>query len=129
MLEDTFGLPELLRALRNDLIRSQENMRGETGLLKIDEVEVEVAFTATREKAGDVGLQLKILGFGLGGGGKLSKSDATVHRLTLKLKPSKSGEEADWIVAGLLPEETMREADLEDWLIERGYSEHRPETG
>ena len=87
--EPTFGLDEMLRALRRDLRAANENVGDDTPLLNVGDVEVEVAFTLERttEKAG--GVNFKIFGVGVEGGGKGTSGRTYANRVTLKLTPAR----------------------------------------
>jgi len=84
------GLADMLRALRQELERARENVKNSGGqpLLDLEGAEVEVKFTVAKEGGGKGGVNVHF--FAVEIGGKYNSEE--VHRLTLKLHPSKGAE-------------------------------------
>ena len=79
------GLAELIDKIKRELTQSEPSGANSTPLLAIDEVEIEVAVTTTKEASGGLNIQV----IALGGGGSYSN----VQTVRMKLSPLLSHEE------------------------------------
>jgi hypothetical protein len=98
--EPEFGLDKVLEALGHDLVKAQVAAeKGGFGLV-VGDAEVEISFTVEKAREGGGGVNLKVFGVGVGGGATLNSSQASVHRITLKLHPKNDDTQ---VVAGPPP--------------------------
>ncbi len=86
------SLSEFIFQVKKDLLDRQLSKGDPVPLFAIDEIEVEVSVTASREAAGSAGLNLTILGVGLeaGGTGTVGKENAQTVRVTMSPLLSKA---------------------------------------
>ena len=98
-------LSEFIFQVKQDLLDKQFSAEDPVPLFAIDEIEIEVGVTATREAEGNTGLNLTIFGIGLeaGGTGTVGKENAQTVRI--KLTPLLTKEE--WL-STLSPEQLQR---------------------
>jgi len=85
--DSTFGLDQVLKALRRDLKSAQKAAEGDPLGLFVQQAEVELAFTVERSKSAGGGINLKVFGVGADAGGKRGTTSETVHRIKLTLSP------------------------------------------
>ena len=81
----SIGLTELIYQVKRELLSSESRQNDPVPLFAVDEIELEVAITVSRE--GQAGINIQV--FSLGGGG--SREDAQTVRV--KLKPLRTREE------------------------------------
>ena len=81
----SIGLTELIYQVKRELLSSESRQNDPVPLFAVDEIELEVAITVSRE--GQVGINIQV--FSLGGGA--SRADAQTVRV--KLKPLRTREE------------------------------------
>ena len=89
--ESTFGLGDVLDALRRDLLHAQSKAKGGASGLFVQGAEVELAFTVSHGRDGKTGINLKVFGVGFDAGGRLASSSEMVHRIKLTLGPPVGG--------------------------------------
>lgn len=87
-VEPTFGLDEMLHALRRDLVAANEALDDGVPILNVGGVEVEVAFSLERTSEKSGGVNFKIFGVGVEGGGKGATGRTYANRVKLTLTPS-----------------------------------------
>ena len=81
----SIGLTELIYQVKRELLSSESRQNDPVPLFAVDEIELEVAITVSRE--GQAGINIQV--FSLGGGA--SRADAQTVRV--KLKPLRTREE------------------------------------
>ena len=90
--DQPISLSEFIFQVKKDLLDKQLSKDDPVPLFAIDEIEVEVSVTASREAEGKAGLNLTILGVGLeaGGTGTVGKENAQTVRVKLSPLLSKA---------------------------------------
>jgi hypothetical protein len=83
----TFGLDDVLKALRADLLNAEASATDDNFGLYVEEAEVELAFTLVQARGRKGGVNLRIFGVGAGGDLDSTRSDESVHRIRLILRP------------------------------------------
>jgi hypothetical protein len=91
--DQPISLSEFIFQVKKDLLDKQLSKDDPVPLFAIDEIEVEVGVTATREAEGNAGLNLTILGVGLEAGGKGTVGKENAQTVRVKLSPLLSKEE------------------------------------
>jgi hypothetical protein len=91
--DSTFGLDQVLGAIRRDLKAAQKASESDPLGLFVQSVDVELAFTVESSRQGGGGINLKVFGVGADGERKRSVSSETVHRIQLTLSPELDEEE------------------------------------
>jgi hypothetical protein len=83
--DQPISLSEFIWQVKKDLLDRQLSKDDPVPLFAIDEIEVEVSVTASREAEGSAGLNLTILGVGLeaGGTGTVGKENAQTVRIKM----------------------------------------------
>jgi hypothetical protein len=97
----TFGLDRVLAALRDDLLAAETAASKGSYGLGIKEAEVELSFTVGQANEAGGKLDFRVFGVGVGAGATRSKTDSSVHRISLRLVPVSGS--ADRAVAGEQP--------------------------
>jgi hypothetical protein len=85
--EPTFGLDEMLQALRRDLVAANKTLADGTPILNVGEVEIEVAFTLERSTEKGGGVNFKVFGVGVEAGGKGATGRSYTNRVKITLTP------------------------------------------
>src|SRR5215212_9871395 len=95
LIESSLSLSEMIRAVQNELVASQQEReaRGQAALLEFEKVDLEVNFVVTKESEAQGGVSFQVLTFGgFNLGGRKSRADQVVHKITLSLKAAAGAE-------------------------------------
>jgi hypothetical protein len=84
---DLPDLPLFLRALRVELEKSQQSLaaEGKDPVFELQDVEVELGIMASWSRDVEGGLDFRVFGLGVAGGGKTGEQVETVNRIKLTL--------------------------------------------
>jgi hypothetical protein len=89
------GLPEFIKGLRGDLIKSMALASGETLQFALSKLDVELQITAEWSKEAEGKIDFKVISFG--GGGKVEGS--SVQTVKLSLTPMIGGKAVDALIS------------------------------